>query len=261
MHTTLPKAFENGYITIEMLDEARTIVDGLVDEWRALGDLSGICRGQGLLSRITWEKYDHFRNGDAIKETFCYLQEQDDTYRSIRSETALLQGSRSFFARHRVSEENSAEIMYLSGIRASMASWKHYYAKHKDSFANDDQICRNEGFQEASREMIKWMQKSKARALTDLLGLEISIPANLETEIQKSEETVSMTQQYRELLERIAEASISRKLPLRQELRNLENEMRTHETLRPIMDIRWCFPGKQRYPGTRAPSWGQRHFC
>ena len=46
-----------------------------------------------------------------------------------------------------------------------------------------------------------------------------------------------MTERRRALLENIAEASMSEKLPLREELRKVENDMRKHEITRPMMDI------------------------
>lgn len=234
---TLPNALKNGYITMKMLDEAQSITDGLVEEWKALGDLQRMFQLQARLVKIAWQKYLHFQRPDALNEALRYLRDQDDTYRSIRSDNSLLYGSRSFFARHLISEKIRAHEMYSGGIRTSLVAWNNYCTEHKGNLETIEQRLENQEFQELAREMIKWMQKSKSRALTDLLGLEISIPTNFQEHLLKSEEAKLMTQRRRALLERIAEASMSRKLPLRRELRSLENEMRKHKTLKPIMDI------------------------
>ena len=171
--STLPDASKKGYITIEKLDEALLLLTELVEEWKVTGDLQRLSRGQALLSRLSWQEYHHFQEPQALKKTLGYLEDQDNTYRTIRSENAMLRGSRAFFARHLVSERIDAHEMYREGIRSSVAAWQTYGEKNRASFTSTEKVAQNQEAQELARDMIKWMQKSKARALTDLLGLEI----------------------------------------------------------------------------------------
>jgi hypothetical protein len=143
-----------------------------------------------------------------------YLQKQDDIYRSIRSENSLIHSSRSFFARYSVSQAINANFMYTNGIMASVVACIKSSSENRDGLSTAEQALKSKEYEQLVANMIGWMQKSKARALTDLLGLEASIPAALNDELRTSEPAMSMDERRTKLLQGIAVASLNEKLVL-----------------------------------------------
>jgi hypothetical protein len=212
-HSTLQKAVEEGFITVDMLDEADSIMKGLVEKWIELGNLESLFRGYFLLAQLSWQMFRHFRTVPPT-EMLHYLQKQDDIYRSIRSENSLIRSSRSFFARYSVSQAINANFMYTNGIMASVVACIKSSSENRDGLSTAEQALKSKEYEQLVANMIGWMQKSKARALTDLLGLEASIPAALNDELRTSEPAMSMDERRTKLLQGIAVASLNEKLVL-----------------------------------------------
>lgn len=133
-------------------------------------------------------------------------------------------------------DDRRSEVSFTSGLEA--VKEKQALSKHKhvrDIYRFSVQIClldRND------RAVWQWVQKAKARSLSDTLGLGAIIPARLLSAIEESPDAATLCQQETNLIKTIETCRDTLKYHKRLELRNLQQSMRAYSPLRELVDIR-----------------------
>jgi CHAT domain-containing protein len=87
-------------------------------------------------------------------------------------------------------------------------------------------------------ELWGWIQKAKARSLSDALGLGILVPEGLEMQIQGDPETKNLYDEEQKLLGSIGSASNNQRISLRADLWTLQTKMKTHVSLKTLINLR-----------------------
>lgn len=88
-------------------------------------------------------------------------------------------------------------------------------------------------------EVVSWCQSSKARALTYVLGFEADTQAGMMASINESSVAVQSLAKEKAILHEMDGVSLSQKVQLRENLKELQDRMRMDELkLRPVMDMR-----------------------
>jgi hypothetical protein len=94
---------------------------------------------------------------------------------------------------------------------------------------------------QVAKELWNWVQRSKARALLDMLSLENQLPKELQDRLQDNEQTrakfVSWKEKKRAIDSLERQQATSDLLSVREELENLEKEMKTDSTLSEMLDL------------------------
>ncbi|KAI9873232.1 MAG: hypothetical protein M1830_000675 [Pleopsidium flavum] len=121
--------------------------------------------------------------------------------------------------------------------KVSVAGWFDRINKRRANSVSADMVVV--GPLTLRETVSRWIQRSKARSLTDLLGIDALNAASLMAGAESDSITLRMLNEEHELLSRIQGANMSVKMDLRQQLSNLRREMRGVDALLPILNIRW----------------------
>jgi CHAT domain-containing protein len=140
------------------------------------------------------------------------------------------------FSAEAVRDQQRAELTILGGLEAiarkqrlrTDASLRHIYEM---VFT----ICIQDNRPE---ELWEWIQRAKARSLSDALGLGILVPEGLEMQIQADPETKKLYEEEQKLLESIGSASNNERISLRTDLWTLQTKMRTYTPLKKLINLR-----------------------
>jgi CHAT domain-containing protein len=84
----------------------------------------------------------------------------------------------------------------------------------------------------------RWVQRGKARSLSDLLGLGAVIPAKFLMQADNDPEAKRLLQEEHEILQELAESSPDKRFQLRLTLSRLKENMMKVPVLEPILDLR-----------------------
>jgi len=87
-------------------------------------------------------------------------------------------------------------------------------------------------------DFLEWTQKSKARGLTDALGIEARLPSGMLAEANQSSKASTLMEKENQLMSQIGIVGFEEKIRLRSELRELREAMRSEPALYQIMHIR-----------------------
>ncbi|KAF2174822.1 hypothetical protein K469DRAFT_685236 [Zopfia rhizophila CBS 207.26] len=89
-----------------------------------------------------------------------------------------------------------------------------------------------------AKELWEWVQRSKARSLSDLLGLGVNIPTELRERIYSDPQAVALLAREEALVKQVRSATPAAQLFARKELETHRQVMRAHDNLRELLDIR-----------------------
>ncbi len=142
----------------------------------------------------------------AISEALAWISKWEETWEEIRSDASVFRGLQGLQVRQRIRERNATSL-YAFAI----------------------ELCVE---QENISEAWKWVQKAKARAVVDSLGLSGLIPLHLSQGI--SDESRRLLEREQKLLDEIDTASEGWRYHLRMEQLELRRVMSTKSDLRSI---------------------------
>ena len=136
----------------------------------------------------------------------------------------------------KLSDDERSEISILKQfdaieLKRRMASHKHV----RDIYRFSIQICATNGL---DSELWDWVQKAKARSLSDLIGLGVHIPMNLHLKIRHNDDLEALFQRELKLTQQIQNTGGTERLRLRHELGGLHQEMQKHENFRELFALR-----------------------
>ncbi|KAB5522808.1 tetratricopeptide repeat protein [Coniochaeta sp. 2T2.1] len=105
----------------------------------------------------------------------------------------------------------------------------------RDTYKRAFHVCQREG---RVVELWDWVQRAKARSLSDQLGVGMLIPATLREEIVREPRLRDIIAQEEQLTQRIAMSEAALRLRLRGELHALHGRMAEEPLLKTVLDLR-----------------------
>jgi hypothetical protein len=144
------------------------------------------------------------------------------------------------------------EISVLQGLSAITSKQRVSTDRHtRDMYRYALQICIREGDLESAWH---WVQKAKARSLSDLLGLGMLVPKALRASIAEDPAAQSMFEEEERLLAEIGKAPEIDRFPLRVKVDTHRAKMRDIQTLKLLLDMREGVPvGLEALPKIPQP--------
>lgn len=134
-----------------------------------------------------------------------------------------------------VRDQQRSELSALGGLEALTRKQKLRSEKHLRNIYNMAfTICV------AGRgdELWEWIQKAKARSLSDALGLGVLVPKALELQILGNQSTRTLYEEEKLLLNTISNSSDHDRIALRADLWTKQKQMKEHESLRELIELR-----------------------
>ena len=133
-------------------------------------------------------------------------------------------------------DQHRNELSILQGMETVVTKRQLSSGKHvRDIYRFGIQVCRSSGEWE---DAWNWVQRSKARSLSDTIGLGVYLPRTMVDKIEEQEVTNKLYVDECELLERLANASNSDKFQIRVQLEGHQGQMREHQCLRDVLNLR-----------------------
>ena len=231
------RAVEEGFLTDDLILEAITLYESLALEFEArdeLLDLHKAIKNIGTMTRSRWQLFGSVDVGSCLP----YFRRAEEVYQRIRRQDAILNCSRALISKDLLAERLNMPLLYNMARSAAILAYDTY------SLTNQDDLMTAEGasnlkLESHQFEVIYWCQSSKARALTDILGLEAEIPASMMAIIKESPRAEQSLEKEKAILKDINSVSLSQKVKLREQLKQLQDCMRQDEPiLRPLLDMR-----------------------
>ncbi|MCJ1383658.1 hypothetical protein MMC17_006772 [Xylographa soralifera] len=232
-----PVAREEGLVNDQMLDDARVMLEDIAAHYKQDKQLTVLHSTLTSLATCSWTRYLNYKSVSPL-DSLKYLEEADEVFRTMLNSSSILDGSRSFFEKHTLAEDVDQHQVYNAAVRASLAAFIEYTNKHKVEIEKDPEAAvANPEVQTLGQNIIRWTQKSKARSLTDVMGLGAWVPTALLSEARRQPSAARLLELEDELTKELESATVARKLHIRDSLRTIYQEMRKEPTLIPVLDI------------------------
>lgn len=231
------RAVEEGFLTDDLILEAITVYESSAFEFEArdeLLDLHKAINNIGTMTRSRWQLFGSVDVGSCLP----YFRRAEEVYRGIRRQDAIRNSSRALISKDLLAERLNIPLLYNMARSAAILAYDTY------SLTNQADLMTAAGasnlkLESHQSEVIYWCQTSKARALTDILGLEAEIPASMMAIIKESPGAEQSLEKEKAILHDINSVSLSQKVKLREQLKQLQDCMRQDEPiLRPVLDMR-----------------------
>lgn len=132
-------------------------------------------------------------------------------------------------------EENADMTVFKSLESVSRKQQLSSPKNLRDTYNRAMHICLNDL---RVVELWEWVQRSKARSLSDQLGVGALIPAALRDQVARDPTAKALIDQEEEIAARIASCEQAMRLRLRGELQALHKRMQEHQLLRTILDLK-----------------------
>ncbi|KAL9100371.1 MAG: hypothetical protein Q9163_004241 [Psora crenata] len=159
---------------------------------------------------------------------------QYEQWRKGRSSSEVVLGS--LISAELFADQHRNELSVLQGLQAIITKQQLSSEKHvRDIYRFAIQVCRGIGDWEGPW---NWVQKSKARSLSDILGLGILIPRAIVEKIEEQEATKKLFEEEGALLQRLSDAPSQEKFQIRVQLDTHQKNMREHKSLQELLNLR-----------------------
>jgi len=212
-------------VTDGMLLSAIYLYRNFETAYESEGNLLMLSRTCAAKARAMLKRWLLFRTGK-LAHCLASFGKSEAIYGQLRCETALENPTRSFLAKSYLAERLGLESTYSLALLACV----FMFSKPDRSKTQSDHLAAD---------IFSWTQKSKARALTDLMGVVAQAPASTMKPIMVSSSAVGLLEDERAILERLDIASAVEKITIREELQQHLVKMRESEPLLvPLLDIR-----------------------
>jgi CHAT domain-containing protein len=182
-------------------------------------DLQQILGAKNLLKHW-YEGFQSQRNvgsRDALQETERFVKELDTIIDRQRSDLSALGTKEAILAKQNLRHSEHAGIVYEIALRLSAATGR-------------------------MKDLWQWIQKNKARSLSDLLALGAHIPLNLRQRITSKPVEWELLMKEEQLVTSIQGMAPPKRFFGRKELETHRQAMRDHDNLLELLDIRTGAP-------------------
>ncbi len=163
----------------------------------------------------------------------------------------------SLLSAERFTDKYRLELSVLHGIQAVITKRNiSSDAEVRNIYQFAIQACYR---RQTLRDAWKWAQKSKARSLSDILGLGILIPQELADRINGQESTRKLFQDECLLLEKLSTAPDEERFPVMVQLEDHQKTMRAHNSLNELLNLREGVPAE--FQELQDVSMNQQQIC
>ncbi|GME60238.1 hypothetical protein BR93DRAFT_208319 [Neofusicoccum parvum] len=168
---------------------------------------------RGLQQGVLVKTWFGLSTTSPMQMTLKYVEEAETLATIERCDMAALKPERAVLAKQALRRDDNAQAVYDVAIQVH---------NHVEDYENT----------------WNWIQRSKARSVSDMLALGVNLPADLVSEIDQHPELREQMDQERSLLESIGEAQSSEKIYLQKQLDALRKKMRAKPILQKVLDLR-----------------------
>ncbi|KAK5118452.1 hypothetical protein LTR62_002966 [Meristemomyces frigidus] len=232
-------ARDRGLASVDTIDQAIAMKRMLLEEYVMKSQFRFQYWNLVATTRALIVKYRYF-NACPMTMPLSPLKQCDDLYRQMVSDFSSLSSFKSFWAKNQATEELDHAQTLRYALECSFQGFVDYIVANPNQLpetADWTSTALHEVFKTHIENVVDWSQRVKARSLTDIMGLGASIPESLLDRARQLPEAIELMQKYMQLNDRWRLAQIPDKMSLREEMRSLENVMRSVKELKPIMDI------------------------
>ncbi|UPK89527.1 hypothetical protein LCI18_000462 [Fusarium solani-melongenae] len=128
----------------------------------------------------------------AFKLTLYNASEADHLFNLIRHDLSSLPRQQAIVAKQKLRRDDVVQSIFRTAIETN-----HYAERPADQW--------------------KWIQKAKARSISDILGLGINLPADLKAKLEKHAESAKMLEEERSLVDEVSRTSAEKGLLVREQ--------------------------------------------
>lgn len=153
------------------------------------------------------------REGEAFKLTLHNASEADRLFNLIRHDMSSLQRQQAIVAKQKLRRDDVVQSIFRTAIETN-----HYADQPADQW--------------------DWIQKAKARSISDILGLGINLPADLKARLEKHAGSAQMLEEETSLVNEVSRASVEEGLLVRERLDAHRRRMEKEPLLKEILDLR-----------------------
>jgi hypothetical protein len=239
-------------LTAEALDQAIQDSEDVYQEYHKRQNYLGMFTALMQQAEFLWNKYTLFKTASP-EDAIAVLSHAETVYDDVRRKRSVpLAHHYSIAGKMRQLRKYNASDIYNKGICWSRIAWGVHLASleefqkavnaEEEELAGEERQARlkllDTALREARSTFVSWTQKSKGRAILDLLSIESPITPSLLEECNRSLPAAEMIQRERELVQRLAQTPFPQLVDVREELDALRGAMRQHPLLKDVMSIR-----------------------
>lgn len=168
---------------------------------------------RGLRSNVVVKKWLGFGTANSMDTLMKFIEESERLATIERNDMAALDPERAVLGKQALRKDAAAQTVYDIAIQA--------YAR-----MNDNENVWN------------WIQRSKARSVSDMLALGINLPADLSAQVDAHPDSRAQLYQERDLLRRLEVTESTQKIYLMKQVEALRKKMRSDPILKQVLDLR-----------------------
>ncbi|KAF2464998.1 uncharacterized protein BDR25DRAFT_380039 [Lindgomyces ingoldianus] len=200
----------------------------------AEGKIKDAYNSRVLAARLNWQRYARFKS---ISPWACLSEwsQADNLYQALRADHYLLPAHRAFVAKESLAGAVNYNANVKDAMMASLASLIEFLAASID---NLQILVEDSTYTFICVELTSWIQRSKARALTDLLGQTTNIPRSVGRLFLEEPSAAALWEDCLATLRRRENASIKELVGVRDEFQRITRQLRSeHPRIQPFLDI------------------------
>ena len=242
-------AWEVGQINFDSIDRAMVDCDVLVRIYSERGNNLGCFNAWCSKGRFLSHRYKQTSNSLDVLETLRPYDEADDAFKNARRNSMsmgyrrtadfLTTSLKSFPYRDFC---NGALDTMRHAFNIALGRWSQACRDQIQGESDVQRMRRLEALQkqgyQAYLKYLTWTQKSKARLLTELLGIDTRLPRKLVEACEDSSNALAAVKREQKLLSSLKITAFPETLRIRDEVETLRVSMRQNLLLAPIMAIR-----------------------
>ena len=196
---------------VQALAAAEDAFTACIPGWEALGNSTQVTESKYWLALVRYEA--RIVNWKSSKEVFESLIAAEQGFDDKRNEISISSALTAVQDKQRLAQDKHVRDIYRLAFQVCVLDRDSVQAWH-------------------------WVQKAKARSLSDTLGLGCIVPDSLLTAIAADEKAKELYEKEKLLAIQITSSSNLDRFDIRVELRDLETQMMAHESLKNLLDLR-----------------------
>ena len=244
------EARKSGVINDDVLHSSLEQAKALSDEFAYIGLTESQYLTLNAAARLCWQRYVFFKSVK-LDEIFNIFEEMDNIFSAVCSREALPLTSQAL---------KELGHTAIQGVHSSSVSFQADYSLPLTVATEDvalrfqamqaaepqsttallaDLAATSEGrsFHSALNRLVSWVQRSKARTLTELTSRELTVPTAVLDDISKSSKATVLLQREAQLRQCLQTATFDSQVRAQEDLDICLAEMRNEPALQPLMQF------------------------
>ena len=229
-----PHAKAEGLVLDTTLQDMFVISRECHDYYKREGRLEFLVRISHLSAQCCWNRHLLF-DSTPVTSTFSFFQDAERAYRQLRMENFVLKSSRAFVARDKLADNLQMNVHTALAVMCSLRALLQRLSGVAMNLPEEFTLAS------LAANFTWWVQRSKAQALTNMLGLDAQLPTSILPDELHQPRAFQLLQQENQKLMSLETASIAKRVTLLHEIECLRHEMRQEPSLSEIMNLREGF--------------------